>query len=329
MLSHLHPLPVIYSTGAIKYPKKTGLIYTYKTALNTKTMNKKISTTIISVMIGTLVITQFVSAEESNSNASFRNGFGFFNRFFHQNEKAVEKQEKENERKNATSTPRNNVDARLTALKLRGNKEIDSRITVLNKLSAKIQNFANITPTNKTALLSGIQTQIASLAALKNKINADTDLSVLKSDVESITKSFRTFALEIPKANILARVDSHFADLNMLASTTASLTIDIQTAKTGGKDVSALLTKLADANAKLADANLQSNAAIALVTPLIPDVGSSTLLLANKQALLDSYAKYKTAMEDIRIVKKDIQEIVKQLRRWGITVTAKTNVDSR
>ncbi len=329
MLSHLYNPSVIYSTGAI-ITLNIGLGF-YWPSLNIKHMNKKISTAIVSTIIGTLALTQFVSAEESNT--SLKNGFGFFNKFFHQNENAQKdthkNESRDDNRKNATSSPRNNTDTRMALLKARGVKEIDSRITALNKLSAKIQGLINITPTNKTALLSGIQTQVNSLTALKNKINADTDVAILKTDVESITKSFRTFALEIPKANILAKIDSHFVDLTMLTSITAALSTDIQTAKTSGKDVAVLLTKLSETDAKIADANLQSNAAIALVTPLIPDVGSSTLLLANKQALLDSYAKYKIAIEDIRIAKKDIKDIVKQLREWNTVVTAKTNTDSR
>jgi len=286
-------------------------------------MNKKLMPAFASTFIGIIALTATASASELNLGASLKSNIHFAEKLEH---RLAQNEKKEEKRENKITSSTTTEAQKMTTLKARANKEIDSRISSLNAFNVKMQALANITVANKAAIAVNVQSQIATLTALKAKINAGTNLATLKADVASITKPYKNFGLTIPKANLVAKVESHFSALTKLASTTAALLVDIQTAQTAGKDVTTLRTKLADANAKLADANVQSNAALTIITPLIPSMGSSTALLANKQALTDAYAKYKLAMTDIKTVKTYIKDIVNQLRDWNVTVTANTDV---
>ena len=282
-------------------------------------MNKKTLTVFASTIIGTVAITSFASAEDINLGTSLKNKMGLLKSEEHRDENSV-KEKKENSSKTESE--------KIASLKAHGIKEIDARIAALASFNTRIQALANVTAANKAVVAVNVQTQTAALVALKAKIAAATDLATLKVDVASIKKLHKTFGFMVPKINLLERVEAHFVRINKLASTTLALSADIQTARTGGEDVTSLLAKLAEANVKLANANVQSNAALALIAPLAAHMGSSTILLANKQVFIDAQAKYKLALTDIKDVKAYIKTIVKQLKDWNVAVTAKTDVKS-
>ncbi len=279
-------------------------------------MNKKTIITTLALVAGTASAFALDLGLDLKSNLNV-NG----NNIKNQSEHSEKRNENAFKHKTAAQTDAE----KFAALKAKGLKEIDARITSLTNLNAKIQALTNVSVANKATIGTNIQAQVTALTTLRAKINADTDLATLKTDVASITKSYRIYGLVIPKYNLAAKVDAHFATLLGLASTSAKLSTDIQTAQTAGKDVTALRATLANLNLKLADANTQSNAAIALVAPLIPDMGSTTVRIANKQALMDAYAKYRISLKDIKEVKSAAKSIINQLREWGVAVTATVN----
>src|ERR1035437_2225976 len=80
-------------------------------------------------------------------------------------------------------------------LKSRADSEITRRISSLTELISKINTLKKLSVTDKSSFVSKLQTEINSLNTLKTKIDADTDLVTLRTDVASIIQSYRVYAL--------------------------------------------------------------------------------------------------------------------------------------
>ena len=91
--------------------------------------------------------------------------------------------------------------------KTNATREIDRRIASLNSLITKINGVTRITAEQKTSLVAQVQTEIDNLGALKDKIAADTDATVLKADKQQIVLTYRIYALFLPKINLISHAD--------------------------------------------------------------------------------------------------------------------------
>lgn len=202
-----------------------------------------------------------------------------------------------------TATIQTNVIARL---KEKAVKEIDRRIASLNKLIDKINAVKRLTSDQKSVMAAQVQTEITNLTTLKTKIEGDTDIDVLRTDVQSIVKSYRVYALYIPKMAIIAHADKI---LNLIEGEMATLTeklqLRINEAKGKGYSVEIMTSLMTERQVKLDDAKNQANAAIVKVTVLTPDgwPGNKTVLEAARDLL-------KTARKDL----SDAQKLASQVR---------------
>lgn len=194
----------------------------------------------------------------------------------------------------------------ISKLKEKADKEIDRRIASLNKLIEKINAVKRLPAGQKSTMVGQIQTEITNLTTLKTKINGDTDIATLRTDVQSIVKSYRIYALYIPKITILANADKI---LNLIEGKMATLTTKLQLrideAKKNGYNVNTMTNLMTQRKAKLDDATTQANNAITKVTPLTPDgwPGNKTELQAARDML-------KTARKDLN----DAQKLASQVR---------------
>jgi hypothetical protein len=203
------------------------------------------------------------------------------------------------------------LEARITNGRNRADQEIKRRVDALTELSTRISNMKHVPDSDKASLSASIQNQISDLASLQTKIDADTDLATLKTDIQSITKSYRIFLLVLPQSRITAAGD-RIADVAASLATLAGKLQARISATTG--DTTALSASLADMNAKVADATTQSAAAIAEVTPLAPDNGNATVQASNTAALKDARTKIEASMKDLIAARKDAGDIVKGLK---------------
>ena len=209
------------------------------------------------------------------------------------------------------------IDARLQGVKEKADAEIDRRITALNEMTAKVQAMAKVSGDTKGSVAALVSSEIANLTALKSKIEAETDLTALKTDVKSITGSYRIFALVIPQGRVEVAADKIVDVASSLMALSGKLQARIETAKSAGRDVADVSAKLADLNTKVADANTQASAAASAVATLAPDNGNATKAEANAETLKESRAKIKIALKDIDDARSDAKSIVKTLKGWG------------
>lgn len=204
--------------------------------------------------------------------------------------------------------------AAMARMKARGDQELDRRIVSLNKLVGRVAEMKNLSPTDKAAVSTTLNAQITALTALKAKIDADTDLATLKTDVQSVTASYRIYALVIPQGTIIAAADRIVTVVSEMQSISAKLKTRITAAAAAGDDVGSLQTLLTDYDAKIADALAQAQAAVNGIVTLVPDGGDKTKQAANTAALQAARAKIVTAQHDVNAARKDGEKIRVGLR---------------
>ncbi len=204
----------------------------------------------------------------------------------------------------------------------RADQEIDRRITVLNALSARIDGAARLSADTKASITADLQAAVDALTTLKAKIEAETDLTTLRTDVQSITRSYRIFALVMPKAAILATTDRINTLVDSMTVIRAKLDTRISAAESAGADVSTAQTALADIDAKIADAKVQSAAAVSLVADLSVDNGDQATFTANRQALINARTKVQAARKDLETARADMGAIVSALQSMHVNATS-------
>jgi len=200
------------------------------------------------------------------------------------------------------------VQQRTTKVEDRGTQEIDARVTSLNGLITRISQFKNVSDAQKSTIAATVQALITDLTALKGKIAADTSTTTMKTDVQSVTKDYRVYALVMPQLSIVAASDRVVTISAMLAQISAKL----QT-RLGMTNMNSLQANLTDLNAKITDAAAQAQAAVGAVSALMPDQGDKTVLASNTATLKDARSKIKTATTDLAAARKDVQTIIQAL----------------
>jgi hypothetical protein len=203
-------------------------------------------------------------------------------------------------------------DASMARLQARAAKEVTRRIESLNKLILRISEFKKLSTTQKTSLTTQVQAEIDKLTALQIKIQADADLTTLKTDVQSIVTDYRIFALFMPKVQILGAADRLFTTADEMSSHAAMLETKINEQQTKGNDVSALQTLLTDMKAKVADAKTQGQSAIDTVSPLTPEGFPD-----NKTQLQSARQMIETGIKDLNTARQDARKITVGLLKFG------------
>jgi hypothetical protein len=209
---------------------------------------------------------------------------------------------------------------RLQNIVNRADQEIARRITALNALSTRVNAMQKVSADQKSSLSSSIQTQISAMNSLQAKIAGDANSTTsLKADVQSITGSYRIFALIIPQGAIEAAADR----VMTIASDMTTIGTKLQTRVTalGSSASGAVTSALADFNAKIADANTQARAAVTEVSGLMPDQGVQAQMQANTAALKDARSKIQAAEKDLVAARSDAATIVKALIQNGASAT--------
>lgn len=202
------------------------------------------------------------------------------------------------------------LNTKIENLKTRGSNEITRRITSLTNIINKISTIKKLTESQKTSLTSNIQAEIESLKALNTKIQADTDIDTLRTDIKSIVTSYRIYLLYLPQTQIIIAADGILNAADKIGELATKLQTRINEAKGAGKDTGSLETTLADMQAKIADAKIQANNAIDEVSQLKP-----TEYPGNKPSLQSARTKLKDAIKDLNIARQDAQKIIVDLKK--------------
>jgi hypothetical protein len=211
-----------------------------------------------------------------------------------------------------------------TKAKERANQEIDRRVKALTALAERIQAMQKVTDAFKQGVNATVANEITALNNLKAKIDADTDTATLKTDIQSITKSYRIFALVMQQIRIAAAADREVVLVSMMSTLGSKLQARIQTAGQSGADVSQLMTALNNMAAKLQEAQAKAQAAVSVSATLTPDDGDAAKLKSNNAALAEARADLKAAMKSITEARKDAATIISGLAKLNAATQAST-----
>jgi hypothetical protein len=203
-------------------------------------------------------------------------------------------------------------------------QEIDRRIAALNALLVRVTAMKKVSELFKTNLKTNVENQISVLTALRAKIDADTDLAVLKEDIASITSNHRIYMLVIPQGRILTAADRAATTINMMAGLGAKLQARIQAEKDAGRDTASLEATLVAFAAKLDSAAVHAQTAVTLIAPLTPDEGVASAKAANEKALKDAHAEIKAAHTELVAARQDIAVMVSGLAKLRADAAAGT-----
>ena len=196
---------------------------------------------------------------------------------------------------------------------------------MLTQVNTKVQAMVKVSSSEKNAISNMVSSEISNLTTLQAKIDADTDLATLKTDIKSIATSYRVFMLVIPRARIDVAADK----INTVAAsmTTFAGTLQTRIVSAAG-DTTAAKAQLADMNAKIADAQVQASAAVTVVASLQPDNGDKTVEAANTAALKTARSDIQAGLADLKAARKDAGSIVTTLKGMKASTSASTNTSA-
>ncbi|HVY72724.1 MAG TPA: hypothetical protein VG984_01575 [Candidatus Paceibacterota bacterium] len=212
--------------------------------------------------------------------------------------------------------------------KTRADKELDRRVQALTSLNARVQAMQKVTDTFKTSLATNIDTQISAFQALKTKIDGETDGTTIKADVQSITDSYRVYALVLPQIRIAAAADREVTISFMMQTLGNKLAARIQAASNAGGDVKALTDTLNDFATQISTASTKAQAAVEVSAPLAPDNGDKDTMAKNKAALAEARTDLNASHTALVAGRKDIDTIVKALVKVEAAVRASATASS-
>jgi hypothetical protein len=203
----------------------------------------------------------------------------------------------------------------IAQIKARADAEINRRVTALNSLINRLNGMKHLSADQKSSLISEIQSNITNLTTLKTKIDADTDLTTLRTDIQSITKAYRIFWLFMPKISIMSAADRILDITAYIATLFPKAQAKIDAAKAAGQDVTRLQSLLDEAKAKTTDATNQANNAVSTVSPLVPDNGNDQALQSNIAILKSARGMIIAAVRDLQTVREDLRMILEYVRQ--------------
>ena len=225
-----------------------------------------------------------------------------------------------------------NLDARMQRAKEKAAQEIERRIKALGMLEERINAMKRVSTNFKTDLGTMVDTEIANLQTLRVRIEAAIDGETLKTDVQSITRSYRIFALVMPKAQIAAAADKIVRMTAMLSELGGKLKARIDAAAAAGVDVTTLNTALAELAAKINSANAHAQTAVNGTATLAPDEGDKAKMEANKTALQAARTELKAAHEDIKAARALIKQIIdglKDIQSTDVSAPAEADAEAQ
>lgn len=205
-------------------------------------------------------------------------------------------------------------------LQERARREIKRRVNALNKILERITKIKKLSDTQKTALDTQIQGEIQKLTDLDTKIAGETDPAVIKTDAQSIIKSYRIYAFFIPKIHILGASDAMQNATVKLDEISVRLETKITEAEGAGKDVNDLRILLSDMKEKTASASSQAKKADDLVLPLTPDGYPD-----NKTTLKEARDLLVLGHKDIQDARQNAVKIITSLKEVGISPSSASN----
>lgn len=197
-------------------------------------------------------------------------------------------------------------------LKQQGDKMIDQRIVSLNKLISRINRDKRLTSEEKTVLVSDVQTAINGLTSLKTKIDADTTISDLRTDIKQIVANYKVYEVLEPKIRILVAIDNLQDISNRLGQLSPKLQTFIDNLKGQDKNVSDLQILLDDINSNLSVINAKLSAdKTAIMNVNVSTANTKDTFVSVRKDLAQVRASFAKIRHNIALMRESFKGVLK------------------
>ena len=194
--------------------------------------------------------------------------------------------------------------ARLACIDQRASQAVSARETALQKMTADVNNSADITSSAKATLLGQISADESGLQTLLGTIDADTTVAKALADTGTIVTGYRVFLLEQPKVHLVLAADTETTVESNLQSKLPSIQTAINNSSVSAAQKAAAQTAFNDCTTQLAAAQSASSGIVSDVINLLPSGYPG-----NQPTLVSARDSAQTARSDLGKCKTDVQTI--------------------
>jgi hypothetical protein len=185
----------------------------------------------------------------------------------------------------------------LAVAKNRVDLRIDRQVALIDRVSARVPSNADLSPAERTAVTGDLATLKSGLVALKAKVNADTTVAAVKTDVKA-ARSATKDNTGIEAAALYVRADDATAYLDAVTGRIATIQ---SKRKASGADTTTLNNALSDIQAKVTDAhNHLAGFDAALLSPDPPSAAQLTTAATALKAVQADLTAIRTDVRGLR-----------------------------
>jgi hypothetical protein len=178
-------------------------------------------------------------------------------------------------------------------LRALGDCEINRRLVTIQVLQDHVSNPNGLTDSDRSALQSLLTADTTGLNALKSKIDGESDVATLRSDIGTIVPGYRIYVLMVPMTAEVIAADNQAAAVGRLTTVAGKLQARINTASGKGKNVSQAQTDLTNMTTSLGQVNTSTLAgiptALLALTPAEYNGGTAGPVLKADHTMLQGF----------------------------------------
>jgi len=150
-------------------------------------------------------------------------------------------------------------------LKALGDCEINRRLVTVQTLLDHVSNPNGLTDSDRSALQSLLTADSTGLTTLKAKIDGETDVTTLRTDIGTIVTGYRIYLLMVPMTAEVISADNEAAAVGRLTTVAGKLQARITADLNAGKDVTQAQADLDAMTTALGQVNTSTLAGIPTV----------------------------------------------------------------
>ena len=188
--------------------------------------------------------------------------------------------------------------------------ELTNRVTRLNTLIGRVTGAADLTPSDRSALLAELTgTELPGIQALQPKVQADTTCLELRHDAEAMVLDYRVYVVMTPQADLVIATDVADHAGGVLAGLEPAISGWISSAQAHGTDVSGAQAAFADYQAKVTAAQGLTSGQSATLLAQVPGgyPGNKSVFLQVRANLANAHADLHAAAADLGEIVGDLQ----------------------
>ncbi len=193
--------------------------------------------------------------------------------------------------------------------KARGELEIVRRISALSNLIPKINSTGKLPPLQKSQLINEINAYISYLSSLRETIAKQTDFQTLIVNINTLSDSYKFFAVIVPKIHIVAIADKINVLGDEFTKTASKLIQKTEKLRASKKDVTSVQKTLGHMLFMMGDGANKAETAVVRAFPL-----TSEGYPRNKSILTDARSRLQKSSKNLRAAASDAQKIANSLQ---------------